>query len=90
MYRQQCIGSYVAVAKLRGKSGHCAIVAGVALVAENVNNTRTLATLVESNSESEVNVVLLITDRYLLYPSAIFLRMLTLFTGYSHYSLVVS
>ena len=59
--------------------------AGVALVAENVH-TQTLAALVESNTENEfkVNVVLLFTDRYRLYPAAMSLDMGTMSIGCSH------
>ena len=64
------------------------IVAGVALVAENVDDAQTLAALVESNTEndSKVNIVLPFIDKYLLYPYALgyaypVYRLLTLNTG---------
>ena len=65
--------------------GPCVVVAGVALVAENVH-TQTLAAPVESNTENEfkVNIVLLFTDRYLPYPSTMSLGIVILFIGRSY------
>lgn len=64
------------------------IVAGVALVAENVDDAQTLAALVESNTENDfkVNIVLPFIDKYLLCPYALgyaypVYQLLTLNTG---------
>ena len=76
----------------RGENGHwqtrVLIVAGVALVAEFVDDAQTLAVLVESNTENEfkVNIVLPLIDKYLLYPYALgyaypLYRLLTLNGG---------
>ena len=58
-YRQQYKGSYITIARCnvagRGENGHwqtlVLVVAGVALVAENVDDAQTLVALVKSNTE---------------------------------------